>query len=67
MKKEDKKKTIYCPTCGRKVFVWDGKSTIVKSAVCKKCEKLVVWDPESGNIRLNPIPARTQASGMRMW
>ena len=32
-------KTIYCPKCGRKVGIWDGKSTMDLYFRCKKCKK----------------------------
>ena len=60
-------KTIYCPKCGRKVATWDGRSTINISVRCKKCDKLVVCDVESGNTKIKEIPQRTTSSGMRFY
>ena len=60
-------KTIYCPKCGRKVATWDGRSTIDISARCKKCDKLVVYDVESGNAKIKAIPQRSTSSGMRFY
>ena len=50
-------KTIYCPKCGRKVAIWDGRSTNNISVKCKKCNKLVVYDVE------NVIKVRTGDEG----
>ena len=60
-------KTIYCPKCGRKVATWDGRSTINISVKCKKCNKLVVYDVESGNAKIKEIPQRATSSGTRFY
>ena len=60
-------KTIYCPKCGRKVATWDGWSTINILVKCKKCNKLVVYDVESKEVKIKAIPQRTTSSGMRFY
>ena len=45
-------KTIYCPKCGRKVATWDGRSTNNISVKCKKCNKLIVYDVESEEVKI---------------
>ena len=60
-------KTIYCPECGRKVATWDGRSTNNISVKCKKCNKLVVYDVESEEVKIKAIPQRTTSSGMRFY
>lgn len=65
VKKEEK--IIYCPSCGRRVAKYDGKSTINVIAKCKKCQKLVVYNIETGKIKLSKIPERNCSSGMIMY
>ena len=60
-------KTIYCPKCGRKVAIWDGRSTNNISVKCKKCNKLVVYDVENEKAEVKEIPQRTTSSGMRFY
>lgn len=57
-------KKIYCPRCGRKVGTYDGKSTVHKIVKCKKCNKLVVYNVETGKIKVTNIPERNCSSGM---
>ena len=45
-------KTIYCPRCGRKVAVWDGRSSMNISVNCKKCRKRVVYHVDTGTTEL---------------
>ena len=60
-------KTIYCPKCGRKVATWDGRSKNNISVKCRKCNKLVVYDVESEEVKIKAIPQRTTSSGMRFY
>ena len=60
-------KTIYCPKCGIKVATWDGRSKNNISVKCKKCNKLVVYDVESEEVKIKAIPQRTTSSGMRFY
>lgn len=61
------RKPIICPRCLNQVGTYDGRSTINKIVKCKKCKKLVVYDIESGECELKPIPDRTSGSGMRFY
>ena len=61
------KKEIYCPECERLVGTYDGKSRINPQIKCKRCNKLVVYDIETGKRELKLIPERTQGSGMRFY
>lgn len=64
---EYKTKAIICPQCNIKVGTHDGRSTIPKSVKCNVCNKLVVYNPETGKTEIKPIPPRTQGSGMRFY
>ena len=58
------KKTIYCPKCGRKVGIWDGKSTMELYFRCKKCKKLVVYHVDTEKTEIKKLPQRNTSSGM---
>ena len=60
-------KTIYCPLCGRKVSVWDGKRTINIVEKCYKCKKLIIFDVEKRKTKIRSIPQRETSSGMRLY
>lgn len=60
-------KIIYCPKCGRKVCIWDRKSTIHPIAKCKKCNKLVVYRIDTGETEMKPIPKRNCSSGLTFY
>ena len=60
-------KIIYCPKCDRKVATWDGRSKNNISVKCNKCNKLVVYDVESEEVKIKAIPQRTTSSGMRFY
>ena len=57
-------KTIYCPSCGRKVGTYDGRSTINHITRCRKCNKRVVYHIDTGETEIKPLPKRTCSSGM---
>lgn len=59
--------TIYCPACGRKTGTHDGKGTLHIKTKCKKCQKLVVYFPESKQTLLKLMPPRATSSGMRFY
>lgn len=65
--KKDKKQNVYCPVCNRKVASWDGKSTIPIHVNCKKCEKRVIFDPETKKAEAKEIPHRPFSSGLRFY
>lgn len=60
-------KTIYCPTCNRKVATYDGRSTTEIDVACKKCKKIVVYDPMWNVTKVKSLPERTTASGCRFY
>lgn len=60
-------KTIYCPKCGRKVGIWDGRGTINHMSKCQKCKKLVIYHVDTGKTEIKNIPPRTTLSGMRFY
>lgn len=62
--KEYRKKTIYCPKCGRKVGMHDGKSQIDKSYLCKNCNKRIVYHVVDGKVEVKKRADRTTSSGM---
>lgn len=61
------KMKIYCPHCGRKVMEYDGKSQINPMARCRKCNKAVVYDIESQETLIKPLPERKTSSGMTFY
>ena len=63
----EEQKTIYCPRCGKKIGIWDGRSTINVLAKCKKCKKLVVYNIENEKTEIKEIPQRETSSGMRFY
>lgn len=59
-----RKKTIYCPKCGRKVGMYDGKSRIDQRYICKKCDKRIVYRVQTGKVEKKERAIRTTSSGM---
>lgn len=57
-------RTIYCPTCGRKVGSHDGKATNVKEVDCRKCWKTVVFNPLTGKTKIKEKRKRVSSSGV---
>ena len=49
-------KTIYCPQCGRRVATWDGKSTIPVIVNCSHCKKRVVYNMDTDETLIKPLP-----------
>ena len=48
-------KNIYCPLCGRKVSVWDGKRTINIVEKCYKCKKSIIFDVEKRKTKIRSM------------
>ena len=65
MKKKIRPKTIYCPSCGRKVMTYDGIHSMIIGNNCKKCDKRVVYNPITNETMITSIPKRTSSSGMK--
>lgn len=59
-----KAKTIYCPQCGSKVGEYDGKSTIDHRSRCNKCNKCIIYNVNTGETKIKPLPRRASSSGM---
>ncbi len=58
-------RTIYCPTCKRKIGSWDGRSTTNVIVVgCKKCQKRIVYHVDTGKAETSAMPLRNTSSGM---
>ena len=64
MKQSTTQTELYCPRCGRKVAIWDGRSSMNISVNCKKCRKRVVYHVDTGTTELKKILQRTTSSGM---
>lgn len=58
---------IYCPICGRKVGKWDGKTKTLVDVECRKCNKLVIFYPISGQTMTKALPKPNSASGKRIY
>ena len=62
-----KAETIYCPICGRTIYHWDGKSTMIKHLRCKKCQMMIEIDPVIKKHKIKKLPERACGSGMTFW
>ena len=60
-------KTILCPLCRRKVGTHDGKSTMIKTILCKKDKLLVVYDPLKDKATISRKVERASSSGKRFY
>lgn len=60
-------KIIYCPRCNRKVTSYDGRSKINPLGRCKKCNKQIIYDIQTSEIKLMDIPPRTTSSGLTFY
>lgn len=61
--RENFKKNIYCPKCGRKVGTWDGKYSGNLIMKCQKCNKRIVYHCDTGEIEIKQIPMNIASSG----
>ena len=59
--------TIYCPSCGRKVATYDGKSTIDKIVDCRKCHRRIIYRVDTGETEMKSIPVRATSSGKTFY
>lgn len=60
-------KNILCPRCGRKVGTHDGKSTIIKTVLCKKDKLLVIYDPIKDKATISHKVERSSIGGKRFY
>lgn len=61
------KKTIYCPHCGRKTGEVETVTTMAIPTKCKKCNILVVYEGDTGELKTRPLPSRGSSSGKRFY
>lgn len=61
---EYEKKIILCPKCHRKIFELNRQYHIIMERKCEKCRQLVVYNPETEEVKLQSIPKRNTASGV---
>lgn len=61
------KQIITCPLCCRKVGTHDGRGTITVSYKCKKCNKIIQYNPLTNESSKKNIPQREYSSGIRFW
>lgn len=55
---------VYCPKCNRYVGTYDGKASINLVTKCKNCRKQVIYDINTKETRIKPLPQRQTSSGM---
>lgn len=60
-------KNILCPRCGRKVGTHDGKSTIIKTVLCKKDKLLVIYDPIKDKATISHKVEHSSIGGKRFY
>lgn len=60
-------KPILCPRCHRKVGTHDGKSTMIKTILCKNDKLLVVYDPLKDKATISRKVERASSSGKRFY
>lgn len=65
--KEYKPKTIFCPSCKRKVGTYDGRSTSNYITRCNKCRKCVIYHVDTKEIEIKPLPQRNCSSGLTFY
>lgn len=63
MKKYEPKE-IFCPKCGCKVGTYDGRSTTNFVSRCRKCNKRVIYNIDTKEIEVKPLPYRASGSGV---
>lgn len=65
--KMSRPKNIYCPTCGKKVGKWDGRSTMSYITRCDFCKKRIVYHVSTGKTESKPLPPREYSSGLAFY
>lgn len=56
---------INCPICKKTVFTHDNKGTMIIYGKCKKCNKMVYYDPVKKECWIKQVPQRNTISGKR--
>lgn len=62
-----KPKEIKCPKCKTRVMTYDGKGKIPLKSKCKRCEKLIVFNPNKDSIDVTNVPKRATSSGVMFY
>ena len=60
-------KPILCPRCRRKIGTHDGKSTMIKTIMCKKDKLFIVYDPINDKTKIGEKIVRNFSSGKRFY
>lgn len=60
-------KNILCPRCGRKVASHDGKSTMIKTVLCKKDNLYVSYNPITDKATISHKVERATSGGKRFY
>ena len=58
---------INCPKCQEQVLDLDGRTTLNITGKCKNCNKLIVYDAQTKEVKIRNIPPRDTSSGMRFY
>ena len=61
------KKLIYCPNCGYATGLVETVSSMALPTKCKKCNKLVIYYGDTGEIKMKDMPDRPGSSGLRFY
>lgn len=59
--------TVYCPKCGRKVGIYDGRASVNFLSSCKNCRKLVIYDIATKETTVEQLPHRSCSSGKAFY
>lgn len=60
----DKNKSIMCPYCKKFLTKADKEDPRTHQLKCKKCGKLILFVPKTGEFKIKKAPERTTSSGM---
>lgn len=58
---------IDCPKCKEHIFDLDGRTTLNITGKCKNCNKLIVYDAKTKEVKMRNIPPRATSSGLRFY
>jgi phage FluMu protein Com len=58
-------KKLVCPKCGRELMDISGESYIEKK--CVDCNRLIIFNPETGITKAKKMPQRNTISGCRFY
>ena len=66
-KEKQMSKNVYCPICRHKLFVHYGLSDLPVDCVCRKCQRLVTYNPQTDTTKHGKMPTQKTASGKRIF